>query len=84
MNILGILFLLVMFSFIGSAYYLMAKISYAVWFPNRVGGKWTNIAEYPPVQLFLPLFKWVIPVWLALSLFYILAATAEYLLTNAA
>lgn len=77
MNIFGIVIFFAAFILIGYAYYLMENIAYAIWFPNRVSAKWAIIAEYPPVQIMPPLFKWLVPVWIGITVMVVVLVAAE-------
>ena len=47
-------------------YYMFASIVIAIWFPDRAGRTWVDLANSPTIAPSRLFFKWVVPVLLIL------------------
>ncbi|MDH5573679.1 MAG: hypothetical protein OEY89_18080 [Gammaproteobacteria bacterium] len=61
MNLGLILFAAIGFGIAAIAYWTLFQITLAAWGSDRAKPHWRNLVMTPMCQLFLPLFKWLLP-----------------------
>ena len=70
----------VMFVVMLGAYYILTNLVLAIWVPTKVNQKWVEVLRQPYILWSQPIIKWVVPIWLALSLIYIISLAAKTLI----
>jgi len=48
--------------------------------PTKVKRKWIEVLEQPQISWSHPIIKWIVPIWLALSLIYLISLAVKSLI----